>query len=370
MPSDLIKPQRFYPPPLHHARTSRVSSALPIPFAQVSPGKYTVIYPPTIDYDYMKQRPQHLMDQFAADGHRVYYLNRWERPAPPQEVRPNLFVVHSAGHIDHLPRSRPVVLWMSWAETSNWIDRIRPDISIYDCLDDFPQFAPAEWQIVPRVNLVTATSDALFRKMRDQHRNVILVPNACEYERFSDLSSVEAPPDWPPIDPNQSVVGYVGALGAWIDSDLIARIGERYEMVLVGPLLGHRRIQHPRIHYLGMRPYEQLPAYLKRMDVLTIPFSDIPLTRATNPIKMYEYLATGKPVVSTAIPEAERMALVKVGHSHEEFVQHIARAIAGEDENEAAAAARQTIARENSWALRYEQIRDAIDAVWQEKNRR
>ena len=182
MQPDLPGVQRFYPPPLGRPKTASLLAAPPWLTAPAD-SKYTVIYPPTINYDYMKQRPQHLMDQFAADGLRVYYLNIWERQAPPQEVRPNLFVVHRAGDIHGLPRSHPVVLWMTWSESIRWIDRIHPDISVYDCLDDFPEWAPAERLILPRADLVTATSDALFHKMREQHQRVILVRNACEYER-------------------------------------------------------------------------------------------------------------------------------------------------------------------------------------------
>ncbi len=369
MQPDLPGVQRFYPPPLGRPKTAAPLAA-PTSLTLPADSKYTVIYPPTINYDYMKQRPQHLMDQFAADGHRVYYLNIWETQAPPREVRPNLFVVHRAADIHGLPRSHPVVLWMTWSESSQWIDRIHPDISVYDCLDDFPEWAPAEHLILPRVDLVTATSETLFHKMREQHQRVILVRNACEYERFSELASVPDPPDWPAIPPDRPIVGYVGALGHWLDPDIIARIAERYEVVLVGPHLGDQVIVHPHVHYLGMRPYEALPAYLKRMDVLTIPFVDSPLTRATNPIKMYEYLATGKPVVSTAIPEAEREPLIKVGRTPEEFLHCVDAAIGEAVADRRGAMERQAVARENSWQLRYELIRDAIEAVRREKDGR
>lgn len=329
--------------------------------------RYTVIYPPTIDYEYMKQRPQHLMEQFAADGHRVYYLNNRESDRPPLEVQPNLVVVYRASDIERLPRSHPVVLWMSWSETVGWIDRVRPDIAIYDCLDDFPEWAAAERLIVPRVDFVTATSDALYEKMRRVHRNVLLVRNACEYERFSGLADLPDPPDWPLHDPAVPVVGYVGALGHWLDDRMVAAIADRYEMVLVGPYLGHRTVEHPRVHYLGLRPYDALPRYLKRMQVLTIPFVDSQLTRATNPIKMYEYLATGKPVVATALPEALRTPVVRVARTPGGFLAQVEAAMREPSEASPAAAARQAFARANSWRVRYELIRDAIDAMWREK---
>ncbi len=331
--------------------------------------KYTVIYPPTINYDYMKQRPQHLMEQFAADGNRVYYMNIRGVDAPPEEVRPNLFVVHRAADIDILPRSGTVVLWMSWPETVTWIDHIRPHIAVYDCLDDFPEWAAAERRIVPRVDLVVATSAPLYQKMRQEHARVVLVRNGCEYERFSDLDAAPDPADWPALQPDQPVVGYVGALGYWIDASIVALIAQHYPMVLVGPNLGHQNIYHEHAHYLGMRPYAALPSYLKRMQVLTIPFALTPLTRATNPIKMYEYLATGRPVVSTAIPEAQGTRLVKVGRTPEEFLQQVDRAARESVMHPARVAARKALARANSWQQRYMAIRDALDAVARERPR-
>lgn len=362
-------PKRFYPSP----RGSRASRAgIPTWGVQTSltlpeDGKYTVIYPPTIDYGYMKQRPQHLMEQFATDGHRVYYLNAFPSPHPPQEVRPNLIVVHRTEDLNLFPRRRPVVLWMSWSESGGWIDRIHPDISVYDCLDDFPEWKAAELRLLPRVDLVFASSDILFHAMKERHPRVTLVRNACEYLHFSDLEDAADPPDWPPIPVGEPVIGYVGALGQWLDGDLIAKIAGRFHIVLVGPFLGHRGIQHPRVHYLGLRPYEVLPSYLKRMDVLTIPFLQNRITRATNPIKMYEYLATGKPIVATAIPEAVREPLVRVGRSPEEFLRHLVRAAAGHETDPRARAARQAVARANSWEFRYAQIRDAIDDIWRQK---
>ncbi len=368
MPPDFVGPA--YRTLLQRRRSPQTSEAVHLLTGRIeaeapAADRYTVIYPPTINYEYMKQRPQHLMEQFAADGHRVYYLNIWGSNATPVEVQPNLVVVHRAADIERLPRSHPVVLWMSWSETVNWIDRIRPDVAVYDCLDDFPEWAAAERLIVPRVDLVTATSEALYEKMRRTHPRVLLVRNACEYERFSGLASAPDPPDWPRLDPDIPVVGYVGALGHWLDDEIVARVAERYEVVLVGPYLGHRRVVHPRVHYLGLRPYEALPSYLKRMRVLTIPFVDSQLTRATNPIKMYEYLATGKPVVATALPEALRMPLIRVARTPGEFLARVDEAV--REVGFTAAAERQAFARMNSWRVRYEAIRDAIDAVWREK---
>lgn len=319
--------------------------------------RFTIIYPPTIDYEFMQQRPQRLMEQFARAGHQVYYVNLNNRHVPPREVEPNLTVVYRHHDVFTLPRRYPTVLWVSWAKTHDWIDYLRPDIAVYDCLDDFAEWRPYEDIVVGKVDLITTTARVLYDKMIQRHRNVIMVRNACEYEHFVKVDSPDLtdPVDWP-FNDDQPIVGYVGALGHWVDSGLIAKVAERYRVVLIGPYFGMRRIRHHNVYELGLKNYATLPAYLKKIRVLIIPFVLNDITRATNPIKMYEYLATGRPVVTTALPEAAVYPEILVGHGHNEFLRLVSDAVRGVYDSREAIEARRKIAFVNSWHQRYETI--------------
>ena len=115
------------------------------------------------------------------------------------------------------------------------------------------------------------------------------------------------------------------------------------------------------MHLLGEVPYAELPGYVAGFDVCTIPFRRTPLTEATNPVKLYEYLATGKPIVARRLPELEPFAdVVALYDRAEDFVAALERAVAEPAGGRPANAGE--IARENTWEIRYAALRERIDA--------
>jgi glycosyltransferase involved in cell wall biosynthesis len=141
----------------------------------------------------------------------------------------------------------------------------------------------------------------------------------------------------------------------------IARLRPDWSFVLVGPQYSgaisgsdagiDSLAETPNVHLLGPRPYPDVPAYLEAFDVATIPFKISGLTEDTNPIKLYEYLAAGVPVVSTPLPEVLAVPGVRVAQSPEDFVTQIGAALQERDDPQLRAA-RMAVAAENSWQKR------------------
>lgn len=321
-----------------------------------------VIYPPTLDYYFMMQRPQHLMAQFARHDHRVYFCNQsQEAGRPPTLLQPNLYLVHD--HTAFLrgvaPTLRSPLVWCSWGRLHETLDAYHPALVIFDCVDDFPQWRPYESAMLARADAVVVTADALLARLQARHPRVSLIPNGCDYPHFAGL------PDPPPDLPSGPIAGFVGAWARWIDADLLERTASLlpgWQFVLVGPPFGGRTIARANVHHLGWRPYAELPAYLHRFDVALIPFIDDQVTRSAHPIKLWEYLAAGLPVVSTPVPEvAAYPSVVTLADTPAAFAAAIERAAGARSPMDAAV--RQALARRHSWSERYRQIVAAVPEI-------
>jgi glycosyltransferase involved in cell wall biosynthesis len=161
---------------------------------------------------------------------------------------------------------------------------------------------------------------------------------------------------------DKPIIGYFGAISDWFDVDLIAycaRIRPKYNFVLIGSTFGAdtNKIEYlENVFLLGERAYQSLPGYLAYFDVCLIPFKLIPLTMATNPVKFYEYLSSGKPVVSVRLPELIEYAdCCYLADNAEEFVAQIDEAYQSKDDLELKNM-RLELARNNSWDSRVDTI--------------
>lgn len=206
---------------------------------------------------------------------------------------------------------------------------------IYDMVDEVSEFkespsyfSEGEGYLLKNADLVLTTAKTLFERAKKFNRNVLMVPNGVEYEHFvSAREPKERPPDMP--KPGRPVIGYYGAIWNWFDISLLeylARKRPKYNFVLIGTLYEphRRRIKHLRnVYYLGEKPYSVLPSYLAHFDVATVMFRKSKLTKSVNPVKVFEYLAGGKPVVSTVIPEIVGFPGVRVAATREKFLSAI-----------------------------------------------
>jgi glycosyltransferase involved in cell wall biosynthesis len=256
------------------------------------------------------------------------------------------------------------------------LSHMKPELVIYDCIDnpfgfvDFPPHVRRAWgMMLKQADIVTATSPNLQKLMQHEvPRAVHVISNGVEYERFSS-----APADRPADLPRDGapLVGYAGSVYAWLDFDLLQFLCARapdLRIILIGP--DHpatreplRRLSvFPNFSFLGVRPYGSVPAYLYAFDVGIIPFRRTPLTEGVNPVKLYEYSATGLPVVSTDFsPDLQTFqSIITVCHSPAEFLAALRRAIPLR-RLPAHGRALQTFARAHDWGDKGRQILELIE---------
>lgn len=268
-------------------------------------GRPTVVYPRTVAYDIMKQRPHHLLKALANKGFYVVFVDAAEKHAVT-EVSPGMFVVGSNTSVIF---GKPSILY--WTYPKHVVLAKSYDYTIFDSID-LPEGAFHHWEqgyeeSLVSANMVLASADLLFEKAIAKNRNVHLIPNAVDYEMFKAAQERMYPK--PEGLDGRPVVGFYGALGVWIDTDLIVETCKRmpdYQFLIIGPTY-YNPIKEvpPNMIKLELLPYEELPRYLSWFDVGIIPFKTGGVSEACNPLKMWEYMSAGKPFVVTNLPEAK-----------------------------------------------------------------
>jgi GT2 family glycosyltransferase/glycosyltransferase involved in cell wall biosynthesis len=355
---------------------------------RASPVRPALLCFANIRWEARYQRPQQLMTQFAQQGWRVFYIVPSrdalqdkayvleQKATNVTQVRLHCAVPHDyytqlpsaeqcahyraalhalcveqqishAWSVVHLSYWTPLVLSLGWPV-------------VYDCMDDwdgFPNIGPrlleAERQLAAVADLVTVSAVLLHDKWVDRSQTCTLIRNAVEFPFFQQHCKPNAV--LPAFD--GPVIGYYGALADWFDFELLADIARRrpdWTFVLVGDvfvddLLGLDRL--PNVRLEGPKPYEQMPLYLHHFDVCLIPFRLYHVTHAVDPVKLYEYLSVGKPVVSVPLEEIRHYAdLVYFATSAETFIEQINCALV---EPAARSTARVALARDNTWHRRF-----------------
>jgi len=208
---------------------------------------------------------------------------------------------------------------------------------IYDLLDDWDSSLGGDWysrqiedEIIKLSDFLVATSIQLKEELarRVPGRSVLVLPNAVNSHLFNPDRSYDRPPDLPDKGP---IIGYIGSMyGEWFREDLVIKVANAYKEASIVLIGDHRqRFLNPpkNLYKLGLKPHYQIPAYLAYFDVCLIPFEPMKLIQATSPLKVFEYLAMGKPVVATEMRELKGMPYVYISRSDEEFLDNIARAL-------------------------------------------
>ena len=311
----------------------------------------SVLYPPTIDWDFLFQRPQHLMTQFAKNNWKVHYINKTQRYKNVEELRPNLYLHHDFSIF--LKRVKKVdILYISSPRQYCLCDKIEADLVIYDCVDKFNEWVEYEEEIMKKADIIFAASQYLYEEKKKYHDKVFLIRNACDYEYFQN--KMEVPLDISRL--KRPLVALIGAMGKWVDKKILARVANEFPTVLIGQEFGNNLPEG--VINLGSKSYTQLPYYYNNIDVGLIPFDKSDTSKAANPVKMYEYLAAGKPVVGSKLTELEIIDEVCTVDGPGEFIEQINKALAKDciELKEK----RKKIARENTWEKRFEKIESIL----------
>ncbi len=396
LPKPLASPYFSDSPGQRAIRTGEPTSDLP---------PYDVVILPVFGFNYRFQRPQHLAVQFASYGHRVFWIspnkfldsdspnsfemtplcaNLWE--VRLREVIPDIYMeAMSAEQVtglangisdclsqNNVQRSCALVQFPFWRQIGLELRRRFGSLLAFDCMDEwqtFPRvgdFARAEQPLLLReADLLFVTARALESEFRAGQLAPLLVPNGVDFDLFHQAPANDAPYPRP-------VVGYAGAIADWFDFDLleaVARARPQYSFVIVGAFEREQHVSGPaierlrklsNIHLLGHKPFAEVPTFLAGFDVCTIPFVVNRVTEATNPVKMYEYLAAGKPIVSTPLAEVSALGppYAYVGATATEFADQIDRALA--EDAPSKRKQRLAFASSNSWTDRYKMFDVAI----------
>jgi glycosyltransferase involved in cell wall biosynthesis len=278
------------------------------------------------------------------------------------------------GVANELGFRRPVLIFQRF-NSAELIGLWNEKVSCYLCVDDYSfradpnvrdtDMIATEKKLLERVDVVFTTSHLLYEDKKKTNSHTHLLPNAADSQYFSRalLPETPVPEDVGRLD--GPILGLVGTTPGRIDFDLLKFLAEKepkWQIVLIGYLHSpelERLTSLKNVHFLGWREYSQIPSYLKAFDVCLIPFKVNKQTHTMNPYKLYEYVAAGKPVVTTDLYELERFeekypGTVYVAHSHQEFYEKSKQAL--EEDKEKVLPLRMQAAGENTWEKRLEDM--------------
>jgi len=195
---------------------------------------------------------------------------------------------------------------------------LKPLASVYDCMDELsafkgapPELALRERELFQRVDLVFTGGHSLYEAKSHQHHNVHAFPSSVDVPHFARARRIQEDPADQAEIPHPRL-GFFGVIDERMDLELLAGIAEarpRWQLVMLGPVvkISHDDLpRHPNLHYLDGKPYAELPRYIANWDVALLPFAKNASTKYISPTKTPEYLAAGKPVVSTSIRDVVR----------------------------------------------------------------
>jgi glycosyltransferase involved in cell wall biosynthesis len=255
---------------------------------------------------------------------------------------------------------------------SSLIGRLDEELVIYDCIDDRLGFLEVpKWMsyyiniLINKSNFIMVTSDKLCQNIRNKRtNNVYLIGNGVDLDHFKMATKdIAIPIDIKYV--KKPIIGYIGVIDHWFDFELVTAISIAYpecSIILIGP--SNKAIQKKlekleslgNIYVLGRKSYLELPNYLKAIDIAIIPFEVNSLTECVNPVKLYEYMASNKIIISSKLPELLKYDnCIYIANDLNEFVKLIKIALdnSGKEKKLGCMA---KISEENSWDIKAKEI--------------
>jgi UDP-galactopyranose mutase len=312
-------------------------------------------------WDFVFQRPQHLMSRFARDMQVIF----WEEPVEIDRKETAYLKVRDADDypnvrlvVPHLPEGMPedareaalgrlldahlatvrgpLIAWYYTPMMLPFSRHIDADLTVFDAMDELSKFkfAPVklldlEQELIDKSDIVFTGGSSLYEAKKDRHGNVHCFPSSVDRVHFLKARARQFEPA-DQEDLPRPRLGFYGVIDERFDTELLDKVAEMrpdWSFVMVGPVVKiapEDLPKRPNIHYLGSKTYAQLPSYLHGWDVALMPFAMNESTQFISPTKTPEYLAGGKPVVSTPIKDVVRhyghLGGVKIASTPEEFV--------------------------------------------------
>lgn len=325
------------------------------------PGTTTLLCFSHLRWNFVFQRPQHLMSRFSREMDVIF----WEEPVEVAARETAYLQVREAEDasnvrivVPHLPQGMPedareaalerlleahlasvrgpLIAWYYTPMMLTFSRNIEADVTVFDAMDELSKFkfAPAkllelEQELIDRSDVVFTGGSSLYEAKKDRHDNVHCFPSSVDRCHFLKARARQFEPA-DQEDLPKPRLGFYGVIDERFDTELldeIARMRPDWSFVMVGPIVKispEDLPKRPNIHYLGAKTYDQLPAYLSGWDVALMPFAMNESTQFISPTKTPEYLAGGAPVVTTPIKDVVRhyghLEGVKIASTPEDFV--------------------------------------------------
>lgn len=344
--------------------------------------KGIILFPPSVEWDTtLFQRPHQMAMAFASLGYLVLY---WVRIDSVDNVKRFRKVAERLYLCNVPPRAfsmieRPITI--TYTYNYNWASQLNAPIIVYEMIDHLEIFSNFPLPLLQhyhkillrRAKVVIGTASPLVTELARYRPDAILCLNGVDVDHFvrAGESSSATPDDMRQIvAEGKPVVGYYGALAEWFDYHLLKHVATElpeYNFVLIGPdydlSMERSGIQLcSNIYWLGPKDYRQLPGYLRLFDVATIPFRATEAIQAVSPIKLFEYMAGERPIVTSDLIECRRYSAVLIAKTPDEWVERLQQALQLRQDAEYLEKLRAT-ARENTWSARARTIIAALEAT-------
>jgi UDP-galactopyranose mutase len=369
------------------------------------PEQLAIICLSHLRWSFVYQRPQHLLSRYATTN-RVFYVEEplrldIERPDTTIEQHDGVTVVvpripsrYSDGQVLMAQRAlldriiseyglSQFIVWYYTPAALPFSDHLTPAAVVYDCMDELAAFQGAaanlpklERALMRRADVMFTGGHSLYEVKRALHSNIHALPSSVDVSHFAQArTTLEAPLDQAMLATPR--LGFFGVLDERLDVPLLHGIADArpdWQFVMIGPVVKIDPAvlpRRPNIHYLGPKTYAELPVYIAGWDVALILFARNEATRFISPTKTPEYLAAGKPVVSTSITDVvrtyERRDLVRIADSVEGFVEACERALAEPPETRRARA--DSFLQRMSWDRTWQKSARLLNAALDDRTR-
>lgn len=385
---------------------------------------HNIVILSTQDWDALPTRKHHWARRFARQGNQVLYIEqqmhwlgwlvdlrrqlgravRWT--AGPRQVEERLWVYtlpivlpffQMIGFINWLNNRLllplllgvmrrlgfdNVLLFAYTPHCGGLIGRLHERLSVYECVDEFaavrglvyaPTLAALEREVLAAAGLTIVTHAHLLARRQALAQRICVVPNGADLDHFAAAGEPAMPVAAAVAALPRPVVGFHGWIQYWVDFDLIAhaaRCHPEWSFALVGPVEPLARVDKVRglsnVHFLGRHSYQDMPSVVAGFDVCINPFVLNELADAVSPIKLYEYLASGKPVVSVDMPAAQEFCeLIPLTRTPAQFVAALEQLLApsAKGNSAARAAARKQAVAGYSWLARFAQMEAQVEPL-------
>lgn len=326
-----------------------------------------------LSWKFVYQRPQHLLSRFTKT-YDVYYVEEFIHSNEPDGYTINVTNENVNVVIPHLnnnnqgklnePKRLEIILqnlfddyaiqsYIFWYYTPMalaYSNKFEPIATVYDCMDELSafKFAPPELktfeqELFQKADVVFTGGNNLYNAKMAQHDNIFSFPSSIDKAHFKAARDQKTEPEDQTNIPHPRL-GYYGVIDERFDIDLIKQSADAkpdWQFILVGPIIKIDPAtlpQNKNIHYLGAKTYDELPTYLSGWDIALIPFAINESTKYISPTKTPEYLAGGKPVISTAITDVITpyldLGLVYIVHNADELVETATKELSMSDKHE------------------------------------